>query len=63
MNCNLCNKLITADTIKYKCGHVIMEKLTVIRQKEGLKGGIKREPWFPLFYGLQKWIFGRSCNP
>ena len=42
MNCNLCNKLITADTIKYKCGHVIMEKLTVIRQKEGLKGGIKR---------------------
>ena len=22
MNCNLCNKLLTADTIKYKCGHM-----------------------------------------
>ena len=22
MNCNLCNKLLTIDTIKYKCGHV-----------------------------------------
>ena len=22
MNCNLCNKLLTADTIKYKCGHI-----------------------------------------
>jgi len=21
MNCDLCNKLLTADTIKYKCGH------------------------------------------
>ena len=21
MNCNLCNKLLTSDTIKYKCGH------------------------------------------
>ncbi len=22
MNCNLCNKLLTTDTIKYKCGHM-----------------------------------------
>ena len=22
MNCNLCNKLLMVDTIKYKCGHV-----------------------------------------
>ena len=22
MNCNLCNKLLTRDTIKYKCGHM-----------------------------------------
>ena len=22
MNCGLCNKLLAADTIKYKCGHV-----------------------------------------
>ena len=22
MNCNFCNKLLTIDTIKYKCGHV-----------------------------------------
>ena len=22
MNCNLCNKLLTVDTIKYKCGHI-----------------------------------------
>ena len=22
MNCNLCNKLLTSDTIKYKCGHM-----------------------------------------
>jgi hypothetical protein len=22
MNCSLCNKLLAADTIKYKCGHV-----------------------------------------